>query len=154
MPFPPRYFCSDYITYKESAIKKSPPNSNDCFNHKNRSVQKKTHKATKQVYHVKKDGRLGKNSDLTQRIEMSTVEETSASSVEQIDPNVEYVSNNIAEQKPSSAGRQDDLKATGSDGTGLTGVPTGLTGTTGLTGANTCLTGASNESGNSSKAKN
>jgi len=36
---------------------------------------------------------------------------------------------------------------TGSDGTGLTGVPTGLTGTTGLT-------GASSESGNSSEAKN
>ena len=41
MPFPPRYFCSDYITYKESAIKKSPPANNDRFNHKNRSVQKK-----------------------------------------------------------------------------------------------------------------
>jgi len=39
------------------------------------------------------------------------------------------------------AGGQDDLKATGSDATGLTGVPTGLT-------------GASSESGNSSKAKN
>ena len=60
MSFPPRYFCSDYITYKESAIKKSPPTSNDRFNHKNRSVQKKTHKVTKQVYRVKKDGRLSK----------------------------------------------------------------------------------------------
>ena len=45
-------------------------------------------------------------------------------------------------------GGQDDLKATGSDGTGLTGVPTGLTG------AKTGLTGASSESGNSSEAKN
>ena len=50
--------------------------------------------------------------------------------------------------------QQDDLKATGSDGTGLTGVPTGLTGTTGLTGAKTSLTGASNESRNSPMAKN
>ena len=65
MPFPLRYFCSDYITYKESAIKRSPPTSNDRFNHKNRYVQKNTHKVTKQVYHVKKDGRLSKNSDLT-----------------------------------------------------------------------------------------
>jgi hypothetical protein len=60
MPFHPRYFCSDYIIYKESAIKNLPPTSNDCFNHKNRSVQKKTHKVTKQVYRVKKDGRLSK----------------------------------------------------------------------------------------------
>ena len=99
---------------------------------------------TKQVYRVKKDGRLSKNSDLTQRIEKPTVEETSASSIEQIAPNVEDVSNNIAEQKSSSAGGQDNPKVTGSDGTGLTGVPTGLTGTT----------GTSSESGNSSKAKN
>ena len=84
MPFPPRYFCSDYITYKESAIKKSPPNSNDRFNHKNRYVQKNTHMVTKQVYRVKKDGRLSKNSDLTQRIENPTIEEISASSIEQI----------------------------------------------------------------------
>ena len=73
MSFPPRYFCSDYITYKVSAIKKSPPTSNDHFNNKKWSVQKKTHKVTKQVYRVKKDGRLSKNSDLTQKIEKSTV---------------------------------------------------------------------------------
>ena len=64
MSFPPRYFCSDYITYKESAIKKSPPANNDHFIHKNRSVQKKKYKVTKQIYRVKKDGRLTKNSDL------------------------------------------------------------------------------------------
>ena len=74
MSFPPKYFCSDYITYKKSAIKKSPPTSNDRFNHKNRSMHKKTHKMTKQVYRVKKDRRLGKNSDLIQKIEKSTVE--------------------------------------------------------------------------------
>ena len=54
MSFPPRYFCPDYITYKESAIKKSPPANNDRFNHKNRSVQKKKYKVTKQIYRVKK----------------------------------------------------------------------------------------------------
>ena len=42
MPFSPRYFCSDYITYKESVIKKSPFVNYDRFNHKNQSVQKKT----------------------------------------------------------------------------------------------------------------
>ena len=52
---------------------------------------------TKQVYRVKKDGRLSKNSDLTQRIEKPTVEERSACSNEQIALNVEYVSNNIVE---------------------------------------------------------
>jgi len=54
MPFPPRYFCSDYITYKESAIKKSPLANNDRFIHKNRSVQKKKYKVTKQIYRGKK----------------------------------------------------------------------------------------------------
>ena len=88
---------------------------------------------------------------MTQRIEKPTIEETSASSIEQIAPDVEYVSNNIVEQKSSSAGGQDDLKATDSDGTGLTGVLTGLTG---MTDEKTGLTGASSESGNSSKAKN
>ena len=34
MLFSPRYFCLDYIAYKESAIKKSPPANNDRFNHK------------------------------------------------------------------------------------------------------------------------
>ena len=72
-------------------------------------MQKKTNKVTKQFYRVKKDGRLSKNSDFTQRIEKPTVEEISASSTEQIAPDVEYVSNNIVEQKPSSVGGQDDL---------------------------------------------
>ena len=69
MLFSTRYFCSDYITYNVTAINKSPPTNNDRFNHKNRSVQKKKHKLTKQVYFVKKDGRLSRNSDLTQVIE-------------------------------------------------------------------------------------
>jgi len=69
MLFSSRYFCSDYITYNVTAINKSPPANNDRFNHKNRSVQKKKHKLTKQVYRVKKDGRLSRNSDLTQLIE-------------------------------------------------------------------------------------
>ena len=54
MPFPPRYFCPAYIIYKESAIKKSLSANNDHFNHKNRSVQKKKYKVTKQIYRGKK----------------------------------------------------------------------------------------------------
>jgi hypothetical protein len=38
---------------------------NDRFNHKNRSTQKNKRKVIKEVYRVKKDSRLNKNSDLT-----------------------------------------------------------------------------------------
>ena len=110
MPFPPRYFCSDYITYKESASKKSPPANNDRFNHKNRSVQKKKYEVSKQVYRVKKDGRLNKNSDLILDKEKPTVEETSASSIDQTAPHVEHVSNDMAEQYSSSDRGQDKKK--------------------------------------------
>jgi len=82
---------------------------------------------TKHVYRVKKDGRLTKNSDLTLDKEKPIVEEISASFVDQFIPNTDHTSKNIAEQKLSLAGCQDDLKVTGSDGTGLTGVQTGLT---------------------------
>jgi len=104
MPFPPRYFCPDYITYKESVIKKSSPANNDCLDHKNQSVRKKKHKVTKQVYHVKKDGRLSKNSDLTQVIEKPTIEKISAIPVDQIVPNSNLTSSDIAKQETRSAG--------------------------------------------------
>ena len=58
----------------------------------------------KQVYRVKKYGQLNKNLDLTQDKEKSTVEKTSASSIDQIVPNDEYIPNNIAEQVTSSEG--------------------------------------------------
>ena len=55
--------------------------------------------------------------------------ETSASFVDQIVSNRDQTSKNIAEQKLRSArGGQDDLKVTGSEGIGLTGDQTGLTG--------------------------
>ena len=91
-------------------------------------MQKKKKKVIKQVYRVKKDGRLNKNSDLTLDKERPTVEETSASFIDHIVPNRDHTSKNIAGQKPSSAGGQEDLKATGSDITGLTSGQTGLTG--------------------------
>ena len=119
MPFPPRYFCPDYITYKESVIKKSPLANNDCFIHKNRSVQKKKHKVTKQVYRVKKDGRLTKNSDLTLEKGKPIIEETSVSSIDQIASDVEHASNDIAEQQLSSAVGQEQKRDTRS--AGLTG---------------------------------
>ena len=53
MPFSPRYFCSDYITYKELAIKKSQPINKDCFNHKNLSVQKKKYEVTDALLYPK-----------------------------------------------------------------------------------------------------
>jgi len=76
----------------------------------------------KQVYRVKKDGRLNKNSDLTQDQEKPTVEKTSASSVAQIVPNDYPDLNNVVEQCLSSAGGQDKSNHIGSDRTGLTGL--------------------------------
>ena len=58
--------------------------------------RKKKHKVTKQVYRVKKDGRLTKNSNLTLDKEKSIIEEMSASSIDQIAFNVKHASNDIA----------------------------------------------------------
>jgi hypothetical protein len=85
-------------------------------------------KVIKQVYRVKKDSRLNKNSDLTLDIEKPTIEKSSASSTDEIVPNNEHVINNVAEQQSCSAGGQQDLKMVVSQSTGLTGVLTGLTG--------------------------
>ena len=52
----------------------------------------------KQVYRIKKDGRLDKNSDLTRNTEKSTVEETSASFIDKIASDIEHISNDMAEQ--------------------------------------------------------
>ena len=71
----PIYLCPNYITYKEPAISKPSPTINSRFDPKNRPVQKKKHKVIKQVYRVKKDGRLNKNSDLTLDKEKPVVEE-------------------------------------------------------------------------------
>jgi hypothetical protein len=59
---------------------------NDRFNHKNRSTQKNKRKVIKQVYRVKKDGRLNKNSDLTLDIKNPTIEKSSASSTIKMSP--------------------------------------------------------------------
>jgi hypothetical protein len=83
---------------------------------------------------------LNKNLDLTQDKEKPTVKETSAISIDKIVPDIEHVSNDMAEQQSSSAGGQDKKEKTGDK-------PTGLTGT------QTSLTGASNESESSSKKK-
>jgi hypothetical protein len=82
----------------------------------------------KQVYYIKKDGRLNKNSDLTLDIEKPTIEKSSASSIDQVVPNNEHVINNIVEQQSCSAGGQHDLKVAGSQGTGLIRVLTGRIG--------------------------
>ena len=94
----PRYLCPNYITYRKPSISKPSPTNNDRFVQKNQSVQKKKYKMIKQVYCVKKDGSLNKNPDLTLvDKEKPIVEETLVSSIGQITPDVEYVSNNIAE---------------------------------------------------------
>ena len=100
----------------------------------------------KQIYRVKKDGRLNKNSDLTQDKEKPIVEEISASSVDKIVPDIEHVSNDMAEQQSSSAGGQDKKKNIGDNSTGLTSSQMGLTSMpTGLSGTQTGLTSVSSE---------
>jgi hypothetical protein len=63
------------ITYRKTTISESSPMHNDHFDQKNRSTQKNKCKVIKQVYHVKKDGRLNKNSDLTLDIEKPNTKE-------------------------------------------------------------------------------
>ena len=75
MPSLPRYLYSDYIIYREPAISKTSPTINDRFDEKDQSMKKKKYKVIKQVYRVKKDGRLNKNSDLTLDTEKPIVEE-------------------------------------------------------------------------------
>ena len=97
---------------------------------------------------------MNKNSDLTQDKEKPTIEETSASSIDKIAPDIEHISNNMAEQQSSPAGGQDKKKETGSKLTGRTDSSSGLTGPQGgLIGVQTGLTGASSESESSSKSK-
>ena len=63
--------------------------------------------------------------------EKSIIEETSASSIDQIASDVEHASNDIAEQQLSSAGGQEQKRDARSAETGLTGLETGLTGSFG-----------------------
>ena len=85
----------------------------------------------KQVCHVKRDGRLNKNPDLTQEIEKPTIEKISATPVNQIVPNGNLASSDIAQQETRSAGGQDQKKSAGTAKTGLTGHEIGLTGPSG-----------------------
>ena len=127
---------------------------NDRFDQKNRSTQENKRKLVKQVYHVKKDGRLNKNSDLTLDIEKPHIEKSSASSVDQIVPNDKHVSKNIAEQKSSLTGGQDNPKSASSKGTGLTGAQPSLTGLARNSGgATNFMPKRDDQSGNSSSSK-
>ena len=123
MSFLPTYLCANYVTDREPAIGKPSPTINDSFDEKNWSIQKKKYKMVKQVYRVKKDRRLNKNWDLTLDKEKPTVEQTSASSIDQIVPNSNPASNNLAEQRSSLAGGQGKKKKADSKSSGLTGAP-------------------------------
>ena len=113
----------------------------------------KKHKVIEQVYRVKKGGWLSKNPE-TLDIENPNIKESPATSIDQITPNVEHVSNDIAEKRSSSAEGQGKEKKAGNTPTGPTGSRVGLTGVpTGLTGDQTDLTRISSKHGNSSKAK-
>ena len=73
----------------------------------------------------KKDGR---SSDLTLNIEKLQIEKLSASSIDQIAPDIEHVSNNISDQESSSAGGQHEKENARSAKTGLTEPRTGPSG--------------------------
>ena len=60
MPSLPPYLRPNYITYRELTISKPSRTNNDHFDQYDRYIQKKKHKVIKQVYRVKKDGRLNK----------------------------------------------------------------------------------------------
>ena len=128
MPPLPRCLCPNYITYRKPAFNKPSPINNDHFDQKDRSIRKKKHKVIKQVYHVKKDGRLNKNPDLTHDKEKPTVEETSVTPIDQIVPGNNLASSDIVEQETSSAGGQEQNTGARSAKTGLISLKTGLTG--------------------------
>ena len=104
MSFLATYLYPNYVTYRVPAISEPAPTNNDRFVQKNWSVQKNKYKVIKQVYRVKKDGRLNKNSDSTLDKEKTVVEEQSDSSISKIVPNDDHDSNNVVEQCSSSAG--------------------------------------------------
>ena len=97
MPSLPRYLYPDYIIYREPVISKPSPTINDCFDEKDQYVRKTKYKVIKQVYRIKKDGRLNKNSDLTLDKEKPVVEEQSDSSISKTVPNGDHDSNNVVE---------------------------------------------------------
>jgi hypothetical protein len=74
------------------------PTINDCFDEKDQYVRKTKYKVIKQFYHVKKDGQLNKNLDLTLNKEKPVIEEQSDSSISKIVPNDDHDSKNIVEQ--------------------------------------------------------
>ena len=121
MPSLPTYLHPNYITYREPVISEPSPTKSGRFDSKNWPMQKRKYKVIKQVYRVKKDGRLNKNSNLTRDKEKPTVKETSASCIDKIVPDIEHVSNDIAEQCSNLARRQEKSNHVGSDRTGLTG---------------------------------
>ena len=128
MPASHSYFGQNHVTYRDPVINESSLGSDDHFHQRDRSMQKNKHKVIKQVYRVKRDGRLNKNPDLTQEIEKPTTEKISATPVDQIVPNRNLASSDIAEQETRSAVGQDQKKSAGSTKTGQIGHKIGPTG--------------------------
>ena len=84
MPASHSYFGQNHVTYREPVINESSLGSNDRFHQRDRPIQKNKHKMIKQVYRVKRDGRLNKNSDLTLDKQKPIIEEQSDSSTGKI----------------------------------------------------------------------
>ena len=112
MPTSQSYFGQNHVTYREPVINESSLRNNDYFHQRDRSMQKNKHNVIKQVYRVKRDGRLNKNSDWTLDKKNPVVEEQSDSLIGKIIPNGDHDSNNIVEQCSSSAGVGGKIRAT------------------------------------------
>ena len=98
MPASHSYFGQNHVIYREPVINESSLRNNDRFHQRDRSMLKNKHKVIKQVYYVKRDGRLNKNSDLTLGKEKPVVEEQSVNSIDEIVLHDDHGSNNIVEQ--------------------------------------------------------
>ena len=84
MPTSQSYFGQNHVTYREPVINESSLRNNYHFHQRDRSMQKNKHKAIKEIYRVKRDGRLNKNSDLTLDKQKPIIEEQSDSSIGKI----------------------------------------------------------------------
>ena len=112
---------SKFFFYRESVSSRSPHPSNERFDQINRFSRENKPKVVNQVYCVKKNCVLNKNSDLAQDNEKPTISEVSANSSSVDLPNDEHVSNIKAEQTSSLARGQDKTKPKGSAQAGQSG---------------------------------
>ncbi|KAJ1270703.1 hypothetical protein BS78_06G072100 [Paspalum vaginatum] len=98
MPSPPMYYGPNSFSYRESVSSRSPYSSKDHFDQRNWSNRGNKPKVVKQIYRVKENCGLNKNSNWAQNNEKPTITEVLASSSNVDVPNEELVSSTKAEE--------------------------------------------------------